>query len=188
MDNFINFILNFADSIGYMGVYLYMFLVGTFIPVPSELILIPNGYLASLHKINYFLVMLLASLGSLSGALFNYHFAKFLVKKYEDKPVIQKVTKFFEKHGKISVFLVPLTPGFGQYISLPAGISHMSLKYFIPLTFSANLIWVNSILLIGYVLGKNANHKDVIYASIALLVFVIISATIYVFREIKKES
>jgi membrane protein DedA with SNARE-associated domain len=42
--------------------------------------------------------------------------------------------------------------------------------------------------LIGYVLGEKADHKDVIYASIALLVFVIISVTIYVFREIKKES
>jgi membrane protein DedA with SNARE-associated domain len=186
MDNIINFIVSFADSIGYIGVYIYMFLVGTFVPVPSELILIPNGYLASVGKMNYFLVMLLASLGSLSGALFNYHFAKYLVKKYRDKPVIKKVTKFFENHGKISVFLVPLTPGFGQYISLPAGISHMPLRYFIPLTFAANLIWVNSILLIGYVLGQKADHKDVVYVSIALLVFVIILATIYVFREIKK--
>jgi membrane protein DedA with SNARE-associated domain len=188
MDNIINFIVGFTDQIGYIGVYIYMFLVGTFIPVPSELILIPNGYLASIGKKSYFLVMLIASLGSLSGALFNYHFAKYLVRKYRDKPIIKKVTKFFEKHGNISVFLVPLTPGFGQYISLPAGISHMSLKYFIPLTFTANLIWVNSILLIGYVLGEKADHKDVIYASIALLVFVIISVTIYVFREIKKES
>jgi len=188
MNDIVNFIVSFADDIGYLGVYIYMFLVGTFVPVPSELILLPNGYLASIHKVNYFIVMLLASLGSLSGALFNYHFAKYLVKKYRDKPVIKKVTKFFEKHGKISVFLVPLTPGFGQYISLPAGISHMPLKYFIPLTFTANLIWVNSILLIGYVLGAKADHKDVAYASIALFVFVIIMATIYVFREIKKES
>jgi membrane protein DedA with SNARE-associated domain len=188
MDNIINFIINFTNEIGYIGVYLYMFLVGTFIPVPSELILIPDGYLASIGKKSYCLVMLLASLGSLSGALFNYHFAKYLVKKYRDKPVIQKVTKFFEHHGKISVFLVPLTPGFGQYISLPAGVSHMPLKYFIPLTFVANLIWVNSILLIGYVLGKNASHKDVIYVGIVLLLFVIITATIYVFREIKREN
>ena len=186
MDNIINFILNFAESIGYVGVYIYMCLVGTFIPVPSELILVPNGYLASIHKTNYFIVMLLASLGSLSGALFNYFIANKLVQKYKNKAIIKKITKFFEKHGKISVFLVPLTPGLGQYISIPAGISNMSLKYFIPLTFLANLIWVNSILLIGYVLGENANHKDVIYVTILLLIFVIIFASLYVFREIKK--
>jgi hypothetical protein len=28
MDNIINFIISFADSIGYIGVYIYMFLVG----------------------------------------------------------------------------------------------------------------------------------------------------------------
>ena len=187
MNDIIGFILNFAESIGYIGVYIYMFLVGTFIPVPSELILIPNGYLASINKVNYFLIMLLASLGSLSGALFNYFIAKKLVEKYKNKSVIKKVTQFFKKHGKISVFLVPLTPGLGQYISIPAGISNMPLKYFIPLTFLANLIWVNSILLIGYVLGENATHKDVMYVTMGLLIFVIFVATIYVFREIKND-
>ena len=61
----------------------------------------------------------------------------------------------------------------------------MHLKYFISLTFLANLIWVNSILLIGYLLGENATHKDVIYVTMGLLIFVIFVATIYVFREIK---
>ena len=89
MDNIIDFIVGFADNIGYIGVYIYMFLVGTFIPVPSELILIPNGYLSSVGEKSYFLVMLIASLGSLSGALFNYHFAKYLIRKYRDKPIIK---------------------------------------------------------------------------------------------------
>ena len=104
MNEVIHFILNFTESIGYIGVYIYMFLVGTFIPVPSELLLIPNGYLASIDKVNYFLIMLLASLDSLSGALFNYFIAKKLVKKYKDKPVIKKITLFFKNMGKFLYF------------------------------------------------------------------------------------
>ena len=185
MNEIINFIVQFADRIGYLGIYIYMFLVGTFIPIPSELILLPNGYLSSIGERNYLLSLLFGSLGSLSGALFNYHFAKFLLKKYKHKKSVQKVILFFKRHGKISVFLAPLTPGLGQYISIPAGMSKMPLKYFIPITYLANLIWVNFMLLVGYVFGEKEGHSKLIYVSIGLLAFVIIVSTIYIFKEIK---
>jgi len=188
MNEIVNFIVQFADKIGYAGIYIYMFLVGTFIPIPSELILLPSGYLASIGKNSYFLSLLFGSLGSLSGALFNYHFAKFLVKKYKHKKSVQKVILFFKRHGKISVFLAPLTPGLGQYISLPAGMSHLPLKYFIPITYLANLIWVNFMLLVGYVFGEQEGHSKLIYVSLGLLLFVIVMATIYVFREVKNSK
>ena len=188
MNEIVNFIVQFADKIGYAGIYIYMFLVGTFIPIPSELILLPSGYLASIGKNSYFLSLLFGSLGSLSGALFNYHFAKFLVKKYKHKKSVQKVILFFKRHGKISVFLAPLTPGLGQYISLPAGMSHMPLKYFIPIPYLANLIWVNFMLLVGYVFGEQEGHSKLIYVSLGLLLFVIVMATIYVFREVKNSK
>ena len=183
----IEWLVNFADSIGYIGIYLYMVMVGTFIPVPSELILLPSGYLASIGKENLFLVWLFGSLGSLTGALINYFLAKWLAIKFQDKPIIQKVNKFWKHHGKISAFLAPLTPGLGQYISIPAGLSHMPLRWFIPLTYSANLIWVGFMVMIGYVFGSNA-HKNVVYVSLSLLAFVIVAASIYVFREIRKEK
>jgi len=185
MKEFIEFIVNFANEIGYLGVYIYMFLVGTFIPLPSELILLPNGYLASLGQKNYFILLLLASLGSLSGALFNYHFAKFLLDRYKNKKIVKEIISFFKKHGKISVFLAPLTPGLGQYISIPAGISNMPLKYFIPITYSANIIWVNFMLLVGYMFGETEGHSKLIYVTLGLLTFVIITASLYVIKQLK---
>ncbi len=185
MDYFIHLLLNFADSIGYLGLYLYMFLVGTFIPVPSELILIPNGYLASIGKKSYLLLLFFGAFGSLSGALFNYHFALYIVKKFlKGKRVLRKISRFFKEHGKISVFLAPLTPGMGQYISIPAGLSGLKLKYFIPLTFLANLIWVNFVLLVGFLFGEgNSSHQKVIYLTIGLLFVVILISTIYIRKK-----
>ena len=188
IDHFIDILVQFADSLGYVGVYLYMLLVGTFIPVPSEIVLIPSGYLASIGQKSFLLLLLSGSLGSLSGALINYHLAKFLVRKFRDKPIVQKITKFFYHHGKIAVFLAPLTPGLGQYISIPAGISHMPLRYFVPLTFLANMIWVGFMLLIGYIFGDGAKAKGAtVWVSLALLGFVIVVATIYVYKELQKE-
>lgn len=188
LNEIVNFLVNFCSSIGYIGVYLYMVLVGTFVPVPSELILIPAGYLASKGEKNFLLLLISGSLGSLSGALINYFLAKYLVNKLlKEKDILEKVTIFWKKHGKISVFLAPLTPGLGQYISIPAGLSHMPLKWFIPLTYLANIIWVGFMLTVGYMFGEVA-HKEVVYGSIILLGGVVVIASIYVFLELKKEK
>jgi len=185
----IEILLHFADMLGYVGIYFYMLLVGTFIPVPSEIVLIPAGYLASLGKKSFALLLLSGALGSLSGALINYYLARWLVRKYRHKPIFQKVIAFFQRHGKISVFLAPLTPGLGQYISIPAGISHMPLRLFLPLTFSANLIWVGFMLLIGYIFGEGEAAKSMAsLGSLVLLGFVIVAASIYVWREVKGQK
>jgi len=184
----VNFLVNFAHALGYVGIYFYMLLVGTFIPVPSELVLLPAGYLAAKGDMNLYVVWICAALGSLSGALINYFLAKYIVNKFlKDKPVIEKVTKFWKAHGKISVFLAPLTPGLGQYISIPAGLSHMPLRWFIPLTFSANLIWTGFLIIIGYLFGAGDKaHKEAVYGSLFLLGGVIVIASLYVFLELRK--
>ena len=190
LHHLLEILINFVNSIGYLGVYLYMVMVGTFIPVPSELVLLPAGYLAAKGEKNLFLLWISGALGSLTGALINYFLAKYLVNKLlKDKPIIKKVNNFWNAHGKISAFLAPLTPGLGQYISIPAGLSHMPLRWFIPLTFSANLIWVGFMLMIGYLFGTGEKaHKGVVLGSLVLLGGVIIIASIYVFRELKKEK
>ncbi len=189
LEHIAHLLVEFADSAGYLGVYLYMLLVGTFIPVPSEILLIPSGYLASMGQKSFLLLLLSGALGSLSGALINYHLAKWLVRRSRHKPIIQKTIHFFQRHGKISVFLAPLTPGLGQYISIPAGISHMPLRIFIPLTFLANLIWVGFILLIGYIFGEGSKaHSAAAWFSLLLLGFVILSVSVYVWREMRRES
>ena len=120
MSEIVNFLVEFANSIGYLGIYLYMLLVGTFVPAPSEIVLLPAGYLAAKGEKNFLLLLVSGTLGSLSGALINYFFAGFIGDRLKHKKIVKKVNRFWKKHGKISVFLAPLTPGLGQYISIPA--------------------------------------------------------------------
>jgi membrane protein DedA with SNARE-associated domain len=188
LESLAQLLVHFADTLGYIGVYLYMLLVGTFIPVPSEILLIPSGFLASTGQKSFALLLLAGALGSLSGALVNYVLARILVHRFlGHKPVIKKTAYFFKRHGKISVFLAPLTPGLGQYISIPAGLAHMPLLSFIPLTFLANLIWVGFMLLIGYIFGDGAAaQKEAAWFSLILLGFVILCVSVYVWRELRK--
>lgn len=192
LDTLIDFLLSVTESMGYLGIYLYMVMVGTFVPVPSELVLVPAGYLASQDQMNYWLLLLSGSLGSLSGALINYFFAKLIIKKILAHKVtfIDKVTNFFNSHGKISVFVAPLTPGLGQYISLPAGISHMPFRYFIPFTYAANIIWVGFMLAVGYMFGssKGDAHGVVVEGSLFLFGMAILIAIIYVVVTFRRKS
>jgi len=192
MDTILDFLLEFVDSMGYFGIYVYMLLVGTFIPVPSEVVLLPAGYLAATTADKSFgLYLLFGSLGSLSGALINYHFAKIIVKKIlkNKRTFVAKVIKFFRAHGKISTFVGPITPGLGQYISLPAGISHMKFRYFIPLTYAANIIWVGFMLTLGFTFGDGEHgHAAATNGALVLLGVAIIIASIYVWLEIRKSK
>lgn len=192
MDAILDFLLEFVDSLGYLGIYIYMLLVGTFIPVPSEVVLLPAGYLASTDpEKSFFLYLLFGSLGSLSGALINYHFAKTIVRTVlkNKRTFIAKVIKFFRAHGKISAFVGPLTPGLGQYISLPAGISHMKFRYFIPLTYAANIIWVAFMLTLGFTFGDGEHgHAASAKGALVLLGIAISIASIYVWLEVRKSK
>lgn len=192
LDSILQHLLVFVDALGYLGIYIYMLLVGTFVPVPSEVVLLPAGYLASQGEKSIYLLVLFGSLGSISGAMINYYFAKTIVKKIlKNKRIfVAKVIVFFRSHGKIASFVGPLTPGLGQYISLPAGISHMKLRYFIPLTYSANIIWVSFMLTIGYMFGADntQSHTKVLQGSMILFGFVIVVSSIYVFREVRKNQ
>lgn len=195
LETFIAFLLSVTEGMGYFGIYLYMVMVGTFVPVPSELVLVPAGYLASQGQMDYTLLLLSGSLGSLSGALLNYFFAKLIIKKILSHKVnfIGRVTDFFNSHGKISVFVAPLTPGLGQYISLPAGLAHMPFHYFIPFTYAANIIWVGFMLAVGYMFGSDGGnaHNVVVVGTLFLFGTAILIAIGYVvvtFRSKSKSS
>ena len=85
MEEIVNYLVNTIGSLGYIGIFLLMFLESSFFPFPSEVVMIPAGYLAFKGDMNLGLVLFFGISGSLAGAWFNYLLAhnfgrKFLVK------------------------------------------------------------------------------------------------------------
>lgn len=193
----INFIVETLSRFEYFGIILLMSLESCFIPFPSEIIMIPAGYLAQKGELNITICILCGVIGSLIGALINYYLCFFwgknLILKYgkyfginENK--FEKFEKFFNKHGEFSTFICRLLPGIKQYISMPAGLAKMKLSNFIIFTSLGSGIWVSILVLLGYFIGENEElikyylHKILIFVTI----FIIILSVFYI-RKIRKK-
>lgn len=190
LSQIINFIVETVGQLGYLGIFIMMFLESSFFPFPSEVVMIPAGYLAYKGEMNMYLVIFFGILGSLAGAIFNYYFAlklgrRFLMRygKYIliSEDTILKMEEFFNKHGHISTFFGRLIPVVRQYISLPAGLSRMNLFVFSLFTSLGAGIWVAILAFLGYFLGGNEELiKEYLHQIIiALLVLIVVFSYLY---------
>jgi len=158
------FLVDKIGDMGYWGIFFLMFLESTFFPFPSEIIMIPAGYLAYQGEMSLVAVIAVGIVGSVAGALFNYylamHFGRSFLLRYGKYLFIQpqtldKLEAFFQKHGELSTFNGRLIPGIRQLISLPAGLARMHLGRFSFYSALGAGIWVIVLVALGYLLGSN---------------------------------
>jgi membrane protein DedA with SNARE-associated domain len=193
------FLVDKIGDMGYWGIFFLMFLESTFFPFPSEVIMIPAGYLAYQGEMNLYAAICVGILGSVAGALFNYylamHFGRSFLLKYGKyffikEETLDKLESFFQKHGELSTFNGRLIPGIRQLISLPAGLARMNLIRF---TFYSALgagIWVVVLIALGYLLGSNeALISEYLHtATLIALVSVVFITIFYIIRHKRREK
>ncbi|WP_270970075.1 DedA family protein [Campylobacter upsaliensis] len=195
MQEIFNFIIETASAWGYLGIIILMTIESCFIPFPSEVVMIPAGYLAHKGELDFSLCILSGVFGSVLGALINYYLCFFwgrdFILRYgrffgitEEK--FAKFEVFFNRHGEFSTFVCRLLPGIRQYISMPAGLAKMRVINFVIFTAAGSGIWVSILVFLGYFLGENEDlikeylHQILLF----ILLFVFITSLIYI--KIKK--
>ena len=194
-----NTIVSYVGDMGYWGIFLLMFLESTFFPFPSEIIMIPAGYLAFKGEMNLYMVILMGILGSVGGALFNYYLAmtfgrKFILRygKYFfiKEETLDKLDTFFVKHGEISTFTGRLIPGIRQLISLPAGLARMNMAKFSFYTAIGAGIWVIVLVAVGYLVGSNEAliSEYLKSATLIALISVVFITGFYIVRHRKRKE
>ncbi len=185
-------------QMGYLGVFALMAIESSFIPFPSEIVLVPAGYLASKGEMSFILIFISALAGSMVGAFINYFGALFigrtLLEKYGKyvfikNETLDKMDRFFEAHGHISTFTGRLIPGIRQLISIPAGLSHMNLKVFSFYTALGAGLWSFILIILGYVMGEN---EELIKTYLHQITFVAVGSAlliglIYYYIQRKKQ-
>ena len=194
-----NTIVGYIGDMGYWGIFLLMFLESTFFPFPSEIIMIPAGYLAYKGEMNVYIVVLVGILGSVGGALFNYylalHFGRKFILKYGKyffikEETLDKLEAFFAKHGELSTFNGRLIPGIRQLISLPAGLARMNVVKFSLYSALGAGIWVIVLVALGYVLGSNEEliSEYLRTATVIALISVVLITIFYVVRYKRRKE
>jgi membrane protein DedA with SNARE-associated domain len=195
----IDWLLQTIGTMGYPGIFLLMAMESSIIPIPSELVMPPAGYLAQQGQMSVAVSIACGTLGSLVGAYANYFAAHFLGRplllkygKYvfitEEK--FAKVEQFFLKHGEISTFIGRLIPVVRHLISLPAGIAGMNHLKFSLYTLLGAGLWVTVLTFIGYFIGSN-QELIMKYSHHALFVVLALSAVIiavYVKLQKRKQA
>jgi membrane protein DedA with SNARE-associated domain len=193
------FLVDKIGDMGYIGIFLLMFLESTFFPFPSEVIMIPAGYLAYQGEMNLYIVVIVGIAGSLTGALFNYyiamHFGRRFLLKYGKyffikEQTLNKLETFFQKHGELSTFNGRLIPGIRQLISLPAGLARMNLWRFSLYSALGAGIWVVVLVALGYLLGSNeALISQYLHtATLIALISVGLITLFYVVRQRRRKA
>ncbi len=195
----INWLLITIGALGYPGIFLLMAMESSVIPIPSELVMPPAGYLAQQGEMNMFVAILCGTLGSLVGAYANYFASHYLgrplILKYgkyvwitEEK--FAKVETFFHKHGEISTFIGRLLPVIRHLISLPAGLAGMHHWKFALYTVLGAGIWCTVLAWIGYVIGQNQEliMRYSHHAVIGVVIFSAVLIAVYVRHHKRKAA
>lgn len=197
METIVNWLVEFVHTFGYVGIFVMTFLESTCAPVPSEVTMIPAGYLVQQGHMDLFWVLFSSVSGTLCGSLFMYWFAshfgrrflyrygKYFFFKHER---MEKLDKFFGKHGEISIFTGRLIPGVRHVISFPAGLAQMNLKKFCLYTGLGGSLWMSILVAVGYIIGDNSKliHEYMPYITTAVVGTVFLLIVLYVAKQRKK--
>jgi len=198
MTAFLNWLVEAIGTMGYSGILFLMFIESTFIPLPSELVIPPAGYLIYQKQMNWIGVIVSGTAGSVLGALFNYGIAIYLGRPFilrygkyfgVSENHFRKGEDFFLKHGNISTFIGRLILGVRHYISFPAGLCRMNLMKFCFYTAFGAGIWVCILAYIGYFVGNN--QENILEMSRQWTLYVIIGCVLlvalYIFWHKRKQ-
>lgn len=197
MHAIIDWIVQTVGALGYFGIFFMMLLESSVFPMPSEVVMIPAGYLCAKGEMNLFIVIVLGVVGSIVGALLNYLIAvklgRKLILKYGHylfftKEKLENVELFFKEHGSFSTFTGRLIPVVRHYISLPAGLARMNLGLFCFYTGFGAGIWVSVLTFLGYFFGQNEEllQENLHLVSMIVISFIVILSVIYIGIQKKK--
>lgn len=151
---------------GYGGIFALMVLESATLPVPSEVVLPFAGYLVYQGTMNFWMVLIVASAGSLLGTVIDYAVGFYLGRaaiirygKYvhlSEKNLVS-TEKWFKKYGPITVLIARFVPLIRTLVAFPAGIAEMKIPKFLAYSIVGIVIWDAALIYVGYIVGPSVN-------------------------------
>lgn len=166
-----------APTWGLLFVLVFMAIESSFVPFPSEVVMIPAGFFAARGELGLgsplaavWAAVAVGVLGSLAGAYVNYYLAQWVGKPFLEKygkwfflkpAALERACEVFNRYGAATTFVCRMVPAIRQLISIPAGIARMPLGVFTLFTALGAGVWTIILAFVGYGLGRSAG--DITY-------------------------
>ena len=172
-----------APTWGLLFIFVFMAIESSFVPFPSEVVMIPAGFLAARGELlgghsaascgalaAVWIAIAVGVAGSLAGAFVNYYLALWVGKPFLErygkwfflKPAaLDRACEVFNRYGAATTFVCRMIPAIRQLISSPAGIARMPLGSFTLFTALGAGVWTAILAFVGYGLGRSAG--DITY-------------------------
>ncbi|MDT0049577.1 DedA family protein [Listeria cossartiae subsp. cayugensis] len=186
-------ITSIMADFGYIGIFLLIMVENLFPPIPSEIILTFGGFMTTISSLNVVMVIIVATLGSVVGAILLYKVASYFGKERLTKIVlkygrilrlkesdIERAESFFLKYGSWAVFLCRMIPLIRSLISIPAGMTKMKMSRFLVLTTAGSLLWNTVLIGLGALLGESWNEIIVFMDSFSTIIYSIIAILVVI--------
>lgn len=183
LQSFAHAVQNIVIDLGYPGLLLLVVLESTLVPIPSLLVFPFAGFLAHQGVFSLPVILLLNTVGALTGSALSYwlgvkggkpfllKFGKYFFVKPAD---IDKTEAFFQKYGARAILIGRFVPVVRHVQSIPAGIARMPFRTFLIQTGIGATLWGGGLMVVGYALGANwetiEHHGKKIDMPIALAV------------------
>ncbi|TAF45636.1 MAG: DedA family protein [Sphingobacteriales bacterium] len=174
------------------GFYLILFVIfaetGLFFGffLPGDYLLFLAGLFVATHKINTDIITLVigtiiaATAGNFVGYYFGYKTGPLLFKKEDSlffkKKYIRMAEVYYNKQGSFALIMGRFIPIVRTFAPIIAGVVKLSLRRFTVYNILGAVLWVASLTLLGYFLGKEFEKQVNDYLTYIIVGFIIITS------------
>jgi membrane-associated protein len=195
--DFLKQLVNPESIIHYGGIYLLLFVVfaetGLFIGffLPGDSLLFTAGLLCSagiliIHPALLVILIIMAAVtGNMAGYAFGKKVGPLLFKRksgflFRQEHLIS-ANKFYIKHGKKTIVLSRFLPIVRTFAPIIAGVVKLKYNLFFLYSLIGAILWVSSLVLIGYFMGKFfPNTKE--YLGFIVIFLIVITSIPFVYN------
>ena len=152
----------------FLGVFLAAVLETAIPPIPTMVVFLTAGFIASQNGLTIIEAILLGIVGGLGasiGSSLIYFIAlklgrvallRYLKRVKISEKKLDRVEKWFQRYGDKAFLFGRMIPVFREMISVPAGLLKKSIKKFLIYTITGSCAWGISMVLVGYFFGITA--------------------------------
>ncbi|XZF76574.1 VTT domain-containing protein [Bacillus sp. AL-1R] len=198
-----NEIIHLLNEYGYIILFLSLMLELIIVPIPNEALMSYVGVLCFHGEMNIVISIIAAGLGGVAGVTISYwlgyklgtpFFRKFGHYIHMGPEKMEKMSKWYEKYGKVLLLVSFFIPGIRHFASIISGIIKLPYRSFAIFSYIGVFLWIGTFIWLGQAMGPKWDiyqteiKKWLVLGSILLGFIVLAFFVVKANKKIIKES